>query len=106
MLNKSVKIIKTKNEKLNITNWRAEIEQMNTVGINKMSLAEITGIPRPTVSRKVNKLLNKSLARIDKYKLIHPETTVFKKDITNIHNNSVSSFSKFSATIWNLLIFK
>ena len=34
VLNKSVKIMKGENEKLNIENWRYEIEQTNTQGIN------------------------------------------------------------------------
>ena len=105
VLNKSIKIIKKKDQKLNIENWRSEIEQMNTQGINTMSLSEVTGIPRPTVSRKIKKLLRRKLAIIDEYKLIHPETSSNKKDLINIQNTSVSSFSKFSHAVFNLLIF-
>ena len=105
VLNKSIKIIKKKDQKLNIESWRSEIEQMNTQGINTMSLSEITGIPRPTVSRKIKKLLRRKLAIIDDYKLIHPETSSNKKELINIQNTSVSSFSKFSHTVFNLLIF-
>ena len=105
LLNKTMKIIKKKDEKLNIENWRSEIEKMNSRGINSMSLSEITGIPRPTVSRKVRKLLEKNLATIDRNKLIHPETTINKKQLVKIQNISVSSFSKFAFTICNLLIF-
>ena len=70
-----------------------------------MSLSEITGIPRPTVSRKIKKLLRRKLAIIDEYKLIHPETATNKKDLVNIQNISVSSFAKFSVKILNFLIF-
>ena len=70
-----------------------------------MSLSEITGIPRPTVSRKIRKLLNKNLVIIDQYKLIHPETTVNKKQLVKIQNTSVSAFSKFAFTVFNILIF-
>ena len=70
-----------------------------------MSLSEITGIPRPTVSRKIKKLLRRKLAIIDEYKLIHPETATNKKDLVNIQNISVSSFAKFSVTVFNILIF-
>ena len=105
LLNKSVKLLNTQNEKLNISNWRSEIEKMSTRGINKMSLAEITGIPRPTVSRKIKKLLDSNLATIDEYKLIHPETKSYKKEFANMHNTSISSFSKFTATVYNRLIF-
>ncbi len=105
VLNKAVKIIKIHNEKLNVTSWRSEIEQMNTQGINKMSLSDITGIPRPTVSRKIKKLLNKNLVTIDDYKLIHPKTTLYKKELYKIHNHSINSFSKFTVTVCNRLIF-
>ena len=105
VLNKSVKMMKGENEKFNIEKWRFEIEKLNTQGINTMSLSEITGIPRPTVSRKIKKLLRRKLAIIDEYKLIHPETATNKKDLVNIQNISVSSFAKFTVTILNFLIF-
>ena len=105
VLNKSVKMMKGENEKYNIEKWRFEIEKLNTQGINAMSLSEITGIPRPTVSRKIKKLLRRKLAIIDEYKLIHPETATNKKDLVNIQNISVSSFAKFSVTILKFLIF-
>ena len=105
VLNKSIKIIKKKDQKLNIEKWRYEIEQTNTQGINTMSLSEITGIPRPTVSRKIKKLLRRKLAIIDEYKLIHPETSSNKKELINIQNISISSFSRFTHTVFNLLMF-
>ena len=105
ILNKTVKIKKEKGQKLNIEGWRSEIENLNSQGINTMSLSEITGVPRPTVSRKIKKLIKKNLAIIDKYKLIHPETISNKKDLINIQNTSISSFSKFSVTVCNFLIF-
>tara|TARA_Y100000590_G_scaffold271655_1_gene304965 strand:- start:1148 stop:2107 length:960 start_codon:yes stop_codon:yes gene_type:complete len=105
VLNKSVKVMKGENEKLNIESWRSEIEHIDTQGINTMSLAEVTGIPRPTVSRKIKKLIKKNLAIIDKYKLIHPETSSNRKELVSIQNRSVSSFTKFSVTVCNFLIF-
>ncbi len=105
VLNKTVKIIKINNEKLNITSFRSEIEQLNTQGINKMSLSDITGIPRPTVSRKIARLFSKSLVAIDEYKLIHPNTSTYKKELTIIHNKTINSFSKFTVTVCNRLIF-
>ena len=105
VLNKTVKLVKVHNEKLNITSWRSEIEQMNTQGVNKMSLADITGIPRPTVSRKITKLFHRKLVQIDEYKLIHPQTTMYKKELYNIHNLSINSFSKFVVTVCNRIIF-
>ncbi len=105
VLNKTVKIKKVEGQKLNIESWRSEIEKLNSQGINTMSLSEITGVPRPTVSRKIKTLVKKNLVIIDKYKLIHPETVTNKKDLVNIQNTSVSAFSKFSVTVCNFLIF-
>ncbi len=105
VLNKVVKIVKVHNEKLSTTSWRSELEQMNTQGINKMSLSDITGIPRPTVSRKIKKLYTRNLVIIDEYKLIHPNTTIYKKELAKMQNNSITSFSKFTVTVCNRLIF-
>ena len=39
-------------------------------GVNAMSISEITGIPRPTVVRKLNYLIDKKFLHINKKKLI------------------------------------
>ena len=101
LLNKSFKIIKNKNTTSDFMNWRTEIDIVNTVGINTMSLADISGIPRPTVSRKIKKLLEKKLIIIDDYKLIHPLNIHHKKNLENLHSASLESFSKFSLMVFN-----
>ncbi len=100
-LNKTVKITKGKETRTDIIKWRAEIDATNTVGINTMSLSEISGIPRPTVSRKIKKLLAKKLIIIDEYKLIHPLNIYYKKELENIQSISLDSFSKFSIMVFN-----
>ena len=105
LLNKSVKILKKKENNSDIFDWRTEISQMNTNGINTMSLSEISGIPRPTVSRKIKILLGKKIVLIDKNKLFHPIILNHKKQLEDLQNTSLESFSKFSSTVFNLIVF-
>ena len=101
LLNKSVKITKNKNSASDVFHWRAEIDGTSTVGINTMSLSDISGIPRPTVSRKIKKLLEKKLIAIDDYKLIHPLNIHHKKDLENLQSITLESFTKFSLMVFN-----
>ncbi|WP_440652306.1 MarR family transcriptional regulator [Candidatus Pelagibacter sp. HIMB1542] len=55
---------------IDIEKWRKRISYADTVGLNSMSISEITGIPRPTVVRKVNFLIKRGLAKMDQKKLI------------------------------------
>ena len=74
-------------------------------GINAMSISDITGIPRATVIRKLNKLIKKKFLSIDKKK--HYFSTGFhQKKILNIQKNTLKNLSKFSARIYNLNLMK
>ncbi|WP_440676438.1 MarR family transcriptional regulator [Candidatus Pelagibacter sp. HIMB1593] len=55
---------------IDIEKWRKRISYADTVGLNSMSISEITGIPRPTVVRKVNFLIKRGFAKMDQKKLI------------------------------------
>lgn len=55
---------------INIEKWSKRISYADKVGLNSMSISDITGIPRPTVVRKVNSLIKKGYAKIDQKKLI------------------------------------
>jgi len=105
LLNKSVKILKKKENNSDIYDWRTNISNAHTNGINTMSLSEISGIPRPTVSRKIKILLEKKIVLIDKNKLFHPIIVNHKKPLENLQNTSLESFSKFSSTVFNLIVF-
>ena len=100
-LNKTVKLKKEKGVSTDIVKWRTEIDSTNTTGINTMSLSDISGIPRPTVSRKVKKLLEKKLITVDEYKLLHPINIYYKKELENLNSISLDSFSKFSVMVFN-----
>ena len=90
-----------------ISSWRLGIEKIETQGINTMSLAEITGIPRPTVTRKLKSLISNKHLYIDKNKLIHPgDQGKYKAEMYNIQNTALNEFSEFTSKIFNQIIFK
>ena len=57
-------------KKQNLNSYRKEIQGSDKRGVNAMSISEITGIPRPTVVRKVKYLVNKKFLHINDKKLI------------------------------------
>ena len=63
--NKSFKV-----KDLNRKYWTKLAQGADDVGVNAMSLSDITGIPRPTVVRKINKLIENGFLHIDEKKLI------------------------------------
>ena len=58
--NKSFKI-----KDLNRKNWTELAQGVDDVGVNAMSLSDITGIPRPTVVRKIKKLVEADFLHIN-----------------------------------------
>ncbi len=71
-------------------------------GINAMSIAELTGIPRATVVRKINNLLKRKLISVDEKKLYSPRKTNIK-DFTNIHKSNTILLVSFFCKIINLV---
>jgi len=55
---------------LNRKNWIKISQGADNVGVNAMSLSDITGIPRPTVIRKLKYLIKKGFLHINEKKLI------------------------------------
>ncbi len=95
------------NPNINISTWRAEIEKIETQGINTMSLSDITGIPRPTVTRKLKSLFFNKHLYMDKNKLIHPgDQGKYKSEMYNIQNLCLNEFSDFTAKIFNQIILR
>ena len=95
------------NPNINISTWRAEIEKIETQGINTMSLSDITGIPRPTVTRKLKSLFFNKHLYMDKNKLIHPgDQGKYKAEMYNIQNLCLNEFSDFTAKIFNQIILR
>ena len=75
-------------------------------GINAMSISDITGIPRATVIRKLNKLVKEKFLTIDSKKHYSTHTGVHKKEILIVQNNTFNNLSKFAARIYNLSLMK
>jgi len=74
-------------------------------GINAMSISDITGIPRATVIRKLNKLIKEKFLTIDKKKR-YSTTGFYQKEILNIQKDTLTNLSKFAARVYNLSLLK
>jgi len=80
-------------------------DQKDEGGINAMSISDITGIPRATVIRKLNRLIKDKFLRIDKKKH-YSITNVHQKEILDVQKNTLTNLSKFAARIYNLSLLK
>ena len=88
---------------INIEKWSKRISYADKVGLNSMSISDITGIPRPTVVRKVNSLIKKGYAKIDQKKLIslNIEKKVFSKT-QKIQEQTIKEISELIYKILNI----
>jgi len=75
----------------------------DAVGINAMSISDITGIPRATVIRKLKKLVKNKFLKIDDKK--HYLTTgEHRRSLTDIQKKNFKKLSKFASVIFNLCL--
>ena len=74
-------------------------------GINAMSISDITGIPRATVIRKLNKLVKDKFLEINSKKH-YSSTGVHKKAIIDVQKNTFINLSNFASRIYNLSLMK
>ncbi len=90
-----------------IDKWRNEMKRAETQGINTMSISEITGIPRPTVVRKIKYLLKNDYISIDKRKLINIKLSNKKsKEVFKIQDENLISLSEFIIRVFNQILIK
>jgi hypothetical protein len=75
-------------------------------GINAMSISDITGIPRATVMRKLNKLVKEKFITIDSKKHYSTNKGVHKIKLLTVQNNTFINLSKFAERIYNLSLMK
>ena len=74
-----------------------------TKGINAMSIAELSKIPRATVVRKLNQLVKMKILKIDKQKLYN--ISEYKSiDIVSINKKAMSRLSIFATNVYNSII--
>ena len=71
-------------------------------GISAMSISDITGIPRPTVIRKLNKLVKDNFLNID-FKKHYTVSENYKKELVEIQKGVLENLAKFSSKTFNLL---
>ena len=91
-----------KPSKLSIKSYREEIMGSDTKGVNAMSISDITGIPRPTVVRKLKWLIDKKFLTINDKKLISLDVRdgAFKKT-KNLQIKNTLSLSDFIYRLFN-----
>ena len=70
-------------------------------GINAMSISDISGIPRATVIRKLNRLVKERFLKIDDKKH-YSSTGIHGKKILDVQRVTLNNLSKFTARIYNL----
>ena len=70
-----------------------------------MSISDITGIPRATVIRKLNRLIKEKFLKIDSKKH-YSATGVHQKKILDVQKNTLNNLSNFVARIYNLSLMK
>ncbi len=98
----SFKNVKNPNLLINREKLIEGILSKGGVGINAMSVSDLSGIPRATVVRKIKNLLKKKLIIVDEKKLYHPGNIELKKYV-DLNNNAMKLLSLFSCKIVNLL---
>ncbi len=94
--------IKLKGIESYIDKWREEILQNNIRGINAMSISEITGIPRPTVIRKINSLIKLNMVEMDKNKLLNVKfNDKSYKETSELQNETINDLGIFITRTFN-----
>ena len=88
--------------KKNLRSYKKEIGGSDLRGVNAMSISEITGIPRPTVVRKLKYLIDKKFLYINEKKLItyYPKDSAFQKQSKMVDQNMLS-LSNFIYRVFN-----
>ena len=88
--------------KKNIRSYHKALMGSDARGVNAMSISEITGIPRPTVVRKLKYLIDKKYLHINEKKLIifDAKDSAFQKTSKMINQNMLS-LSNFIYKIFN-----
>ena len=99
-----INAVKNKNfsPKKNLSSYKKELMGSDARGVNAMSISEITGIPRPTVVRKLKYLIDKKFLHINEKKLI----TFYAKDSAFVTtkgmvNKNMISLSNFIYKVFN-----
>jgi len=80
-------------------------DKKNLSGISAMSISDITGIPRATVIRKLNKLIKGNFLTINSKKH-YSVTGVHRKKLLEVQQITFKNLSKLASSIYNLRLTK
>ena len=87
---------------LNMKYWAKLAQGADDVGVNAMSLSDITGIPRPTVVRKIKRLIESGFLNINEKKLITLNITDERlKKQDKLQDQNMKSLSNMLYRIFN-----
>jgi len=81
-------------------------DRQEFLGINAMSISDITGIPRATVIRKLKKLIKGKFLTIDSKKHYSTNKGIHQKKLLKVQNNTFINLSKFAERIYNLSLIR
>ena len=93
-----------KNKSLDRKKYLKEIQKPDHIGINAFSVAEITGIPRATVVRKLEFLIKNKFLNISEKKLYTFGMSMRSKQfkvITKLQDKNMKALSKFLYKVFN-----
>ena len=93
-----------KNKSLDRKKYLKEIQKPDHIGINAFSIAEITGIPRATVVRKLEFLMKNKFLNISEKKLYTFGMTMQSKQfkvISKLQDRNMNALSKFLYRVFN-----
>ena len=89
-------------KEFNKKKYQVSIQGSDNKGVNAMSLAEITGIPRPTVIRKLKIMIKGNILQINKKKLITVNMTGQSlKMARKLQDQNILSLSNFVSRVFN-----
>ena len=80
-------------------------DQRSDTGVNAMSISDITGIPRATVIRKLNKLLKEKFLKVDNKKH-YSSSGHHAQKLLEVQKVTLDNLSKFASRVYNLCLIK
>ena len=87
---------------INMRSWQEKVQGTDERGVNAMSLSDITGIPRPTVVRKLKYLVKNNFLVMNEKKLvsINMKGLALKKG-QKLHDKNILSLSNYIYIVFN-----
>ena len=106
MYNQILFLKKTENKKHYQKEWIDEVFNIgNKKGINAMTISDLTGIPRPTVIRKLKILLKKNDIFKDENNLYYMTKGKFVSELNKLRLNNIKELSTTISRINNIIFF-